>query len=90
MSHWLSSVGVSETLPPASEAPFYTGNYYEHDVVATYRVTSKLTVRAGAINVTNVIPPQLPETAAGTAAGSSAFDNRGRWFYVGVNYSLNQ
>jgi outer membrane receptor protein involved in Fe transport len=90
VTHWLSSVGVSETLPPASEVPFYTGSYYEHDFVATYQVTSKLTVRAGAINVTNVIPPQLPETAAGIGGGSSAYDNRGRWFYVGVNYSQNQ
>ena len=90
VSHWLSSVGVSETLPPSSLSPFFTGSYFEHDVVATYRVTNRLTVRAGAINVTNTIPPQLPETAIGNGANSAAYDNRGRWFYVGVNYSQNQ
>jgi iron complex outermembrane receptor protein len=87
VSHWLSSMGVSETLPPSSLSPFYTGNYWEHDVLATYRVTGALTLRAGALNVTDVIPPQLPETAIGIGTGSSAFDNRGRWFFVGVNYT---
>jgi iron complex outermembrane recepter protein len=90
VSHWLSSLGVSETLPSSFYAPFYTGSYFEHDVVATYRVSNSLTFRAGAINVTNAIPPQLPETAIGNTANSAAYDNRGRWFYVGVNYSQNQ
>jgi hypothetical protein len=53
-------------------------------------VSNSLTFRAGAINVTNAIPPQLPETAIGNGANSASYDNRGRWFYVGVNYSQNQ
>ena len=87
VSHWFSSMGVSETLPPSSLAPFYTGNYWEHDVLATYRVSGALTLRGGVINVTDAIPPQLPETASGITANSSVYDNRGRWFFIGANYS---
>jgi iron complex outermembrane receptor protein len=89
-AHWLSSMAVSETLPPTALSPFYTGNYWEHDVVASYQASDALAVRLGLINVTNVIPPQVPESAIGTGGGSSAYDNRGRWFYMGATYSFKK
>lgn len=86
-SHWLSSLAVSEVSPSSSFVPFFTGSYWEHDVVAIYKVSKALSVRAGVLNVTDAIPPQLPETATGTGGDSSAYDNRGRWFFIGLNYS---
>lgn len=85
-SHWLSSLAVSEVLASSAFTPFFTGSYWEHDVVAIYKVSEALSLRAGALNVTDAIPPQLAETAAGTGGDSSAYDNRGRWFFIGFNY----
>ncbi len=87
-THWYSSMAVSETLPPASLAPFYTGSYWEHDLHMTYKVTDALAFRAGAINVTNAHPPIIPEVGNATATTTSVYDNRGRWFFVGGNYKL--
>ena len=81
-------MGVSEVLDPSSLTPFDTGNYWEHDVRATYRVSDSLALRLGAINVTDEIPPQLPETFSGAGVRSAVYDNRGRWIYVGANYSF--
>jgi hypothetical protein len=50
-------------------------------------MSDALTLRVGALNVTDEIPPQLPETAIGTGTGSSAYDNRGRWFFIGAHYA---
>jgi iron complex outermembrane receptor protein len=88
-SHWYSSMAVSETLPPASLSPFYTGSYWEHDMHMTYEVTDGFTVRAGAINVTNAHPPIIPEVGNATGATTSVYDNRGRWFFVGANFKLH-
>jgi outer membrane receptor protein involved in Fe transport len=87
-AHWYSSMAVSETLPPASLAPFYTGSYWEHDLHMTYKVSDSLSFRAGAINVTNAHPPIIPEVGNATATTTSVYDNRGRWFFVGGNYKL--
>jgi hypothetical protein len=51
------------------------------------RPVCSLVLRGGVINVTDAIPPQLPETASGITANSSVYDNRGRWFFIGANYS---
>ena len=82
------SYAVSEVDPPSSRDPFYTDKYYEHDLRATWDWSDSLSLRLGVINVTNENPPLLPEVGNGTGGASSTFDNRGRWFYVGANYSF--
>ena len=41
-------------------------------------------LRGGIQNLTDETPPYLPETYTGTTTGSSSFDNRGRFFFVGA------
>jgi iron complex outermembrane receptor protein len=87
-SHWYSSMAVSETLPPSSLDPFFTGSYWEHDFHVTYQARSALAVRAGAINVTNAHPPLVPEAGNATGTTTSVYDNRGRWFFLGANFTV--
>jgi iron complex outermembrane recepter protein len=82
------SYAVSEVDPVSSRDPFFTGNYWEHDVRASYQWSDSLSLRAGLINATDEHPPLLPEVGGATGAQSSTFDNRGRWFYIGANYSF--
>lgn len=84
------SYGVSEIDPSSSRDPFYTGNYYEHDLRGTYELASGLTLRAGINNLSDEHPPLLPEVGNGTSAQSSTYDNRGRWYYAGVNYKFGK
>ncbi len=65
--------------------PFKTGDYFRHDIRATYRLTDDIRLRAGVVNAFNKKPPQLPETFTGTGTGSSQYDNAGRFFFVGAN-----
>jgi len=85
-AHYYSSMAVSETLAPSSLTPFYTGSYWEHDLHVTYKVSDGLTVRGGAINVTNATPPIIPEVGNATGTTTSVYDNRGRWYFLGGNY----
>jgi len=82
------SYGVSEVDPPSSRDPFFTDDYYEHDVRATFKWNDSLSFLGGIVNVTGEEPPLVPEAGNGTGGASSTFDNRGRWFYVGANYSF--
>lgn len=66
-------------------APFKTGDYFRHDIRATYRLNDDIRLRAGVVNAFNKKPPQLPETFTGTGTGSSQYDNAGRFFFVGAN-----
>ena len=45
-------------------------------------------IRGGVINLTDEHPPFVPEAGAGTTITASTYDNRGRWFYVGGNYTF--
>jgi outer membrane receptor protein involved in Fe transport len=65
--------------------PYKTGDYFRHDIRATYKYADNITFRGGVINLFNKYPPYLPETFTGTGTGSSQYDNRGRYFFVGVN-----
>lgn len=82
------SYKVSEVDPVTSRTPFYTGNYWEHDVRATFQWNDSLSFRVGIINATDEHPPLVPEAGAGTSATASTYDNRGRWFYLGASYSF--
>jgi iron complex outermembrane recepter protein len=65
--------------------PWKTGDYFRHDIRATYRLNDQVRFRAGVVNAFNKKPPQLPETFLGTGTGSSQYDNGGRFFFVGAN-----
>ena len=65
--------------------PYKTGDYFRHDIRATYKFNDDITFRAGVINLFDKYPPAVPETFTGTGTGSSQYDNRGRYFFVGAN-----
>jgi outer membrane receptor protein involved in Fe transport len=87
-SHYLSSMAVSEVDPVSSRDPFFTGNYWEHDVHASYALSEQIKLRLGIVNVTNEHPPLVPEVGNATGVQTSAYDNRGRWYFVGGTYSF--
>jgi iron complex outermembrane recepter protein len=68
--------------------PFKTGSYYRHDLRTSYKVNDQITLRGGILNLFDENPPRLPETFTGTGTGSSQYDNRGRYFFIGANVSL--
>jgi iron complex outermembrane receptor protein len=68
--------------------PYKTGDYFRHDLRATYKLNDDIRFRAGIVNVFNKKPPQLPETFTGTGTGSSQYDNAGRFFFVGANLNF--
>jgi len=84
-THWVGSMASTTAFAPTALSPYYTGDYYMHDLRGSYKVSDKLTVRGGVLNITDEHPPALPETFAGTSTGSSTYDNRGRYIYVGAN-----
>lgn len=86
---------ADETLLPIADGqplprdPFYTGDYWIHNVSFLYRATEEVTLRAGVQNVTNERPPNHPTvylgTGTNTGSASANWDNRGRYFYTGLN-----
>jgi len=79
---------ASNATPPGSLDPYYTGDYFRHDIRATYKLNDDTTFRAGVVNLFDKHPPALPETFAGTGAGSSQYDNAGRYFFIGANLNF--
>lgn len=65
--------------------PYKTGDYFKHDLRVTYKYSDAITFRGGVLNVFDKYPPYLPETFTGTGTGSSQYDNRGRYFFIGAN-----
>lgn len=85
-THYIGSMKSTTAFTPSQLAPYYTGDYYNHDVKVRYKLNDQIDVRAGILNVTNEHPPMLPETYQGIGTGSSSFDNRGRFFYMGATF----
>jgi outer membrane receptor protein involved in Fe transport len=83
-SFW-GSQRVSTTLTAAQLNPYYTGDYYKHDLRVSYDISDTLRVRGGVLNITNEYPPYLPEVYTGNTQGSSVYDNRGRFFFIGAD-----
>ena len=87
-TQWQDEGAVADNIAlpdPRARDPFYTKNYFIHDLRGVFNFNDKLTFRAGVVNLTDAQPPRLPETFLGTGASSSTFDNRGRYGYIGVN-----
>ena len=83
-THYIGSMASTTAFTPTQLEPYYTGDYYSHDLRASYKVNEQVAVRGGIVNLTDENPPYLPETFQGVGTGSSNFDNRGRFFYVGA------
>ena len=83
-TRYIGSMASTNAVTPNQYDPYYTGDYFSHDVRVKYEVDDKLQIRGGIQNVTDKHPPYLPETLTGTGTGSSSYDNRGRFFYAGV------
>lgn len=68
--------------------PYKTGDYFRHDLRGSYKLNDDITFRAGVINLFDKYPPAVPETFTGTGTGSSQYDNRGRYFFIGANLNF--
>ena len=85
-TNYIGSMISTTSFAPSGLTPYYTGAYYKHDVRARYHLNDQFDLRAGIQNVTNETPPMLPETYQGIGTGSSSYDNRGRYFYMGATF----
>lgn len=83
-THYIGSMIANNAFQPNQLTPYYTGDYFEHDLRVRYKLTDNVDLRGGVNNITDEYPPYLPETYTGTGTGSSTFDNRGRFFYAGA------
>jgi outer membrane receptor protein involved in Fe transport len=84
-AEYIGPMGVNTALSSTALDPYYTKDYYRHDLRASVDVNEKVNVRAGVLNLTDETPVLLPETYTGTgSAGAGLYDNRGRYFYVGA------
>jgi outer membrane receptor protein involved in Fe transport len=85
-TYYGSMIANNAVLPTALD-PYYTGDYFKHDIRVSYKLNDQVALRGGIDNVTNEHPPYLPETFLGTGA-SSQYDNAGRFFFVGANLTF--
>ena len=85
---WIDSMVSNNAFQPNQLSPYYTGDYWRHDLRGTYKLNDDITFRAGVINLFDKYPPDLPEVFTGTGVGSSQYDNRGRFFFVGANMNF--
>jgi outer membrane receptor protein involved in Fe transport len=81
---WIDSMISNSAFQPNQLDPYYTGDYFRHDLRVTYKLNEEIGLRAGVVNLFNRAPPALPETFTGTGVGASQYDNRGRFFFVGA------
>ncbi|ATQ44276.1 TonB-dependent receptor plug domain-containing protein [Caulobacter mirabilis] len=87
-TRYIGSMAVQvPSVPVSSLSPYYTDDYFTHDLRMTYRMNDDVSFRAGVVNFTDEQPPYLPETFTGTGTGASSYDNRGRFFFVGATVS---
>jgi outer membrane receptor protein involved in Fe transport len=59
-----------------------TSDVFYHAIRASYDINEKFNIYAGVDNLFDRLPPF---GLTGTGAGSGIFDNRGRFFYIGLN-----
>ncbi|MBL8548634.1 MAG: TonB-dependent receptor [Hyphomonadaceae bacterium] len=85
---FIGSMAVSSTLDPTLVRPYYTGDQFTHDLRLAYQLSDDVRLRGGILNLSNEYPPPLPETFDGRGTGSSVYDNRGRFLYIGANFEF--
>jgi len=82
---YFGSMISNNAFQPNQLDPYMTGDYFRHDLRVSYRMRDNIQLRGGVVNMFDKHPPALPETFTGTGTGSSQYDNRGRFFFVGAN-----
>jgi outer membrane receptor protein involved in Fe transport len=83
-------LGAKPAYIPGSRTLDEVGLYTKHDVRFLYDWTDNIQLRGGVLNALDKYPTNIPEIYQGTGAGTTgAFDNRGRFFYLGVTYAVN-
>jgi outer membrane receptor protein involved in Fe transport len=85
-TRYIGSMIASNAFLPTQLSPYKTGDHYEHDLRVKYRFSEQVDLRGGVVNLTDETPPLLPESYTGATVGSSSYDNRGRYFYVGATF----
>ncbi|MBJ7408915.1 MAG: TonB-dependent receptor [Phenylobacterium sp.] len=87
---WIDSMIANNAFQPSQLDPYYTGDYYRHDMRVSYKYSDELSLRAGIINVFDRYPPKISDNQifTGTGVGASQYDNRGRFFFVGANMNF--
>jgi iron complex outermembrane receptor protein len=84
-AEYIGPMGVNPALTSTALSPYYTKDYYRHDLRGSFDFNEKVNLRAGVLNLTDETPALLPETYTGTSSpGAGLYDNRGRYFYVGA------
>ncbi len=87
---YIGSMISNNAFQPNQITEYKTGDYFRHDLRGTYRLNDQVTFRAGVINLFDDYPPSIPDNSifTGTGTGSSQYDNRGRYFFVGANMNF--
>jgi len=87
---YVGSMISNSAFAPGAITRYKTGDYFRHDARVTYRVNDQTTLRAGVVNLFDRHPPQIPDNSiyTGTGTGSSQYDNRGRFFFVGAGMNF--
>lgn len=87
---WIDSMIANNAFQPTQLDPYYTGDYYRHDLRMSYKFTDDLSVRAGVLNLFDRYPPEISDNQiyTGTGVGASQYDNRGRFFFIGANMNF--
>ncbi|WP_293354171.1 TonB-dependent receptor [Phenylobacterium sp.] len=87
---WIDSMISNNAFQPSQLDPYYTGDYWRHDLRGTYKLNEDITFRAGVLNLFDKYPPKISDNSifTGTGVGSSQYDNRGRFFFVGANMNF--
>ncbi|WP_309091411.1 TonB-dependent receptor domain-containing protein [Phenylobacterium sp.] len=87
---YFGSMIANNAFQPNQLDPYMTGDYFRHDLRGSYRVNDQITVRAGIINLFDEYPPEISDNSifTGTGTGSSQYDNRGRFFFIGANMNF--
>jgi outer membrane receptor protein involved in Fe transport len=87
---YVGSMISTSAVQPGSITRYKTGDYFRHDARVTYKLNDQTMLRAGVVNLFDKHPPQIPENSiyTGTGTGSSQYDNRGRFFFVGAGLNF--
>lgn len=87
---WIDSMISNNAFQPSQLDPYYTGDYWRHDLRGTFKLNDQIVLRGGVLNLFDKYPPKISDNSifTGTGVGSSQYDNRGRFFFVGANMNF--
>jgi len=87
---YIGSMISQSAVVPGAITRYKTGDYFRHDARVTYKLNEQTLLRAGVINLFDKHPPSIPDNNIynGIGTGSSQYDNRGRFFFVGAGLNF--